>query len=50
MVTVAEELQKLERRLSPPDPSADYNVVLRDLLEQTVTYFDEDGNLLAIGA
>ena len=52
MVTVAEELQKLERWVSPHDPSVDYSVVLRELLEQAEIGYDENGEILffALGA
>ena len=41
MVIGAEELQKLKQWLSPPDPSVNYNVGLRDLHEETATWFLE---------
>ncbi|KAH9030407.1 ankyrin repeat-containing domain protein [Lactarius pseudohatsudake] len=36
-----EVLQKLKRWLSPPDPSTNYNIGLRDLHEETATWFLE---------
>ena len=36
-----EVLQKLKRWLSPPDPSPNYNIGLRDLHEETATWFLE---------
>lgn len=32
-------LQKLKRWLSPPDPSTNYNIGLRDLHEETASWF-----------
>ncbi|KAH8987696.1 hypothetical protein EDB86DRAFT_2098025 [Lactarius hatsudake] len=37
-----EVLQKLKRWLSPPDPSTNYNIGLRDLHEETATWFLAD--------
>jgi hypothetical protein len=37
-------LQNLQEWLSPPDPSTDYNIGLRDLHEETATWFLEDDN------
>ena len=41
MAPVEEVLQKLEERLSPPDPSNNYNIGLRELHEETATWFLE---------
>ena len=40
-VTVEEVLQKLQKRLSPPNPSINYNIGLRDLHRETATWFLE---------
>jgi hypothetical protein len=40
-VIVEEALRKLERWLSPPDPSKNYNTGLRELHEETATWFLE---------
>ena len=39
--TVEDVLQKLERWLSLPDPSKNYNIGLRELHEKTATWFLE---------
>jgi hypothetical protein len=41
MVIGEDVLQKLKRWLSPPDPSTNYNVGLRDLHEETASWFLE---------
>jgi hypothetical protein len=41
MVTGEGMLQKLRGWLSPPDPSMNYNIGLRDLHEETATWFLE---------
>jgi len=40
-VTGEDVLQKLKGWLSPPDPSTNYNIGLRDLHEETATWFLE---------
>ena len=40
-VLVEDVLQKIERWLSPPDPSKNYNVGLRELHKETATWFLE---------
>ena len=41
-IAIGEEvLQKLRGWLSPPDPSTNYNIGLRDLHEETATWFLE---------
>jgi hypothetical protein len=43
LTTIGEDmLRKLQPWLSPPDPSTNYNIGLRDLHEDTATWFLED--------